>query len=136
VVAPVVPAPLASPACVACAVDGGNAFARYSPENRDALLAGRVITADAATDAAADEAATVEAAGVIHAPPARVWETLVDFPSRPRFQPATQEVHVVRTDADRVWVAQHLRFFLVDVRYTVINTLDPTAGRISFELDE
>jgi hypothetical protein len=35
-----------------------------------------------------------------------------------------------------VWVAQRLRFFLVDVRYTVINTLDPVTGRMGFVLDE
>jgi hypothetical protein len=34
----------------------------------------------------------------------------------------------VRVDGNRVWVAEHLRFFLVDVRYTVINTLDPAHG--------
>src|SRR6185369_7100480 len=43
---------------------------------------------------------------------------------------------VVRVDGDRVWLAQHLRFFFVDVRYTVIDTLDPVTGRIGVVLDE
>jgi hypothetical protein len=33
-------------------------------------------------------------------------------------------------------VAQHLRFFMVDVRFTVINTADPAMGTLSWVLDE
>ena len=133
---PLVPGALASPACVACAVDGENALGHYSRADRDALLDGRVVAADSTASDSDDEVGTVEAAGIIHEPPARVWATLVDFPSRPRFQPGTQDVHVVRVDGNRVWVAEHLRFFLVDVRYVVVNTLDPVTGRIAFALDE
>src|SRR6476620_5426945 len=102
------PAPLASPTCVACSVDGESVFGRYSREERDALMAGRVVTDAAADHAGVDgaEATTVAVAGIIRQPAAQVWATLVDFPSRPRFQPGTKDVHVVRIDGDQVWLAQ------------------------------
>ncbi len=132
-----VPAALSAPACVACQVDGERARRDYSTDDWNALVAGKVLSSEAADgESGEDREGTVQAVGVIEDVPSHVWTTLVDFASRPRFQPGTKEVRVVRVDGDRVWVAEHLRFFLVDVRYTVINTLDPAGGTIRFVLDE
>jgi hypothetical protein len=124
----------AAPSCVACGVDADADRARYSAVDWAALTAGEVLTSIVADDV--NGRATVEAAAIVPAPPLRVWETLVDFPARPRFQPGTQEVRVVRTEGERVWVAQHLRFFGIDVRFTIINTLDPSRGVLRWILDE
>jgi hypothetical protein len=124
-----VPEALSAPACVACQVDGERMRVGYSKEDWKALTAGQVLTSKVVDG-------TVQAIGIIPDHPSHVWKTLVDFPSRPSFQPGTKEVRVVRVDDNRVWVAQHLRMLLIDVRYTVINTLDPASGTIRFVLDE
>ena len=137
VISATVPEALSAPACVACQVDGESIRRNYSTDDWNALVAGKVLTSEL-VDGKPGEAqqSTVQAVGIIRDAPSRVWATLVDFASRPRFQPGTKDVRVMRVDDDRVWVAQHLRFFLVDVRYTVINTLDPASGTIRFVLDE
>lgn len=132
-----VPEALSAPACVACQVDGERIRRDHSTDDWNALAAGKVLTSEVA-DGEPGEAqqSTVQAAGIIQDAPSRVWTTLVDFTSHPRFAPGTKDVRVVRVDGDRVWVAEHLRFFLVDVRYTLINTLDPASGTIRWVLDE
>jgi len=133
----IVPGELSAPACVACQVDGERIRRDYSTDDWNALLAGKVLTSEQAEEPPGeDHQRTVQAVGIIRTPPSRVWMTLVDFASRPKFQPNTKEARVVRVDHERVWVAQHLRFFLVDVRFTVINTLDPANGVIRFVLDK
>jgi len=130
-------ATLPPPACVACQVDVERARHAYSSDEWKALTAGEVVTPDAtASDSSETRAGTVQAAGIVRHPPPLVWATLVDFASRPKFQPNTREVRIVKVDGNRVWLAEHLRFFLVDVRYTVINTLDPEHGTVSWALDE
>lgn len=132
-----VPETLSAPACVACQIDGEGVRRDYSTEDWNALVAGQVLTSEVADrETGGAQRSTVEAVGIIRNTPSRVWTTLVDFASRPKFQPNTQEVRVVRVHGDRVWAAQHLRFFLVDVRFTIINTLDPTNGTLRFVLDE
>ena len=132
-----VPEALAAPACVACQVDGERIRRTYSAEDWKTLAAGQVLTSEVVDGELGEvQQGTVQAVGIIPDAPSRVWTTLVDFAARPRFQPGTKEMRVVRVDDDRVWVAQHLRLFLVDVRYTVINTLDPASGTIQFVLDE
>lgn len=132
-----VPDALSAPACVACQVDGERLRGDYSTEDWKALTAGRVLTSKVVDEELGEvQHGTVQAVGIVPREPARVWTTLVDFASRPRFQPGTKEVRVVRVDDNRVWVAQHLSMFLVDVRYTVINTLDPASGTVRFVLDE
>jgi hypothetical protein len=126
VTAATVPEALSAPVCVACQVDGDRIRDEYSSDDWNTLTAGKVLTSDV-TDGGpgANKEGTVQAAGIILRPPSHVWTTLVDFASRPQFQPGTKDVRVVRVDGNRVWVTEHLRFFLVDVGYTVINTLDP-----------
>ena len=123
------------PPCVACRHDGTSA-PRYSADERAALDAGEVVVSDATAESSGDARATVRAAAIIHQPPALVWQTLIDFPARARWQADTKEARVVRADRDRVWVAQHVRLFLVDIRFTVINTLDPERGVLSWVLDD
>jgi uncharacterized protein YndB with AHSA1/START domain len=137
VTAATVPEVLSAPVCVACQVDGDRIRGEYSADDWNTLTAGKVLTSDV-TDGGSGEAkeGTVQAAGIILRPPSRVWTTLVDFASRPRFQPGTKDVRVVRVEGNRVWVTEHLRFFLVDVHYTVINTLDPARGTVRWVLDE
>jgi hypothetical protein len=132
-----VPEKLSAPPCVACQVDGELIRRDYPTADWNALAAGKVLTSEVVDGEPGEpQQGTVQAAGIIQDAPSRVWTTLVDFASRPRFQPDTKDVRVVRVDDDRVWVAEHLRVFLVDVRYTVINTLDPASGTIRFVLDE
>ena len=133
----IVPRALVAPECVACRVDPDAVRRTYSADEWTALTAGKIVLSDV-SDRGAGTASqgTVQAAGVIPHPPARVWETLVDFASRPRFQPGTKEVRVERVVDNRIWVAQHLRFFMVDVRFTIINTADPGTGTLSWVLDD
>jgi uncharacterized protein YndB with AHSA1/START domain len=131
------PEALVAPACVACHVDGEHITQSYSTDEWKALTAGKVLTAKVANEEAhKDQQGTVQAMGIIEHSPSRVWATLVDFASRPLFQPGTKEARVVQVDGNRAWVAEHLRFFLVDIRYTVINTLDPAGGTMRWVLDE
>jgi hypothetical protein len=108
----------------------------YSHDDWTALTDGDVLTPKVALETRSNQQGTVQAMGIIQHAPARVWATLVDFASRPRFQPGTKQVRVVQVDGNRVWLAEHLRFFLVDIRFTVVNTLDPSAGTIRWVLDE
>ena len=136
-VAAALPEALAAPPCVACKVDGDEARRAYSTDDWTALTAGRVVVSDVPDESAeGSRQGSIAAAGIIPHPPARVWATLVDFEAHPKFQHDAKEVRIDRVDGNRAWIAQRLRFFLVDVRFTVINTLDPVAGTIRWLLDE
>jgi len=73
---------------------------------------------------------------VINHRPAQVWNVIIDFKTRKAWEPGCRDIAVTRVDGNRVWVEEHMRFFLVGVRYRIINTLDPEAGIIRFSLDE
>ncbi len=120
------PDALRAPSCVACNMPD----ARRLPN--DEIVVSEID--DPGSEA--DGRGTVEVIGIVARPPARVWSVLVDFVGRPSWQPGATSVAIARLDGDRVWVDEHERFFLVDIRYRLLQTLDPEHGEIRFVLDD
>jgi uncharacterized protein YndB with AHSA1/START domain len=129
------PPALASPPNVASQVDVDHIRSRYSSEDWRALQDGKIVSSEV-RESGAGEASTAQAAGIIRYPPKDVWTVLTDFPSRPRYHPSTKEARIVRVDGNRVWVAEHLKFLWVNVRFHVIDTLNPELGTVSWVMDE
>ena len=126
------PPSLAAPVCVACAAPAADDTAELAR-----LRKGEILTVQAQElDAAGTTRHTVEVSALLPHRPAEVWTVLTDFAGRPRWQPSTREVAVVRVDGPRVWVDEWARFFLFDVRYRLALTLDTEAGTIEFAMDE
>lgn len=124
-----------APACVACDVDGTGVRGRFSEENWKALTSGTILTSEAG-EASQPDQGSIEAAGIIRYPPGQVWTVVTDFESRPNYVPNTKEVHILRVDGARVWVAQHLKVLLMSIRFAVICTLDPEHGSVSWMMDQ
>lgn len=109
----------------------------YSAEDWRALDDGKIITSEVREGSSGDsERSTARAAAIIRYPPTSVWTVLTDFESRPKYHSSTKEACIARVDGNRVWVAEHLRFLLVNVRFRVIDTLEPELGSLSWVMDE
>jgi ribosome-associated toxin RatA of RatAB toxin-antitoxin module len=129
------PSALESPACVACKVDAAQWRQNYSEEDWQQILNGEILVSDRKEESEELEG-MVHADALIRHPPKQVWHVLVDFESRPEYISDVEEIAIVRREGNRVWADEHLRFLFTDVRYRVINTIDPEAGSISWKLDE
>src|SRR5262245_58462095 len=124
-----------APGCVACAVDGDAVRQAYSDEQWGELTSGKVLTFEAVESEKPDQRGG-EAAGIIHYPPEQVWSVVTDFEARPRYVANAKEVRIVQVDGDRVWLAQHLKVLLTNVRFGTICTLQPDRGFVSWVLDD
>lgn len=130
------PAALASPACVACEVDAAQWRERYSDDDWRQILEGEVVVSDTKDESSETLEGMVRADALIRHPPKQVWHVLTDFESRSEYISDVEKIDVVRREGNRVWADEHLRFLFVDVRFRVVNTIDPETGSISWELDE
>jgi uncharacterized membrane protein len=72
---------------------------------------------------------------IVPRPAAEVWAVLADFESRPEFLPNISESRVERVEDTRVWIRQHVRVLWMQIRYTLIMTLDPPRGLMTSVLD-
>jgi len=129
------PAP-PSAICLACRTDPEAIRRTYADAEWEAMQRGEVITtqvADARSHAGVTS--TMEASAIVPHPPEPVWSVVVDFESRPRFVPGNKAARILRRDGNRVWVAEHLRVMLVNIRFVVISTLEPEAGSVTWRLD-
>lgn len=130
------PAELASPACIACNVDVMQARQGYSDSEWKTLENREVVIAETPADSGDPSQHKVRANVIIDSSPQQVWAVLTDFPSRPKFTPDLKDMRVVRVVGKRVWVDEYLKFLVVDIRFRVINTLEPNLGTMSWELDK
>jgi len=131
-------ADLVHPPCVACEQPADAARALFSDADWSRLEAGDVVVVDRSptTKDGADAALRESAAAVIvPRPAADVWAVLTDFESRPKVLPNITESHIDRVEDNRAWVRQAVDIFWTKIRYTLIATLDPTRGLITFVLD-
>jgi len=129
------PAAMSAPACVACSVDGTGLRLTFSDEKWQALTRGAILTSEAAEPSQPDQR-SIEASGIIRYPPGEVWTVVTDFESRPNYVSNSKEVHILRVDGARVWVAEHLKVLLMSIRFAVVCTLDPEHGSVSWMLDK
>lgn len=132
------PSPPAVPttACIGCRSDLPQLRSSYSAEDWQALLRGKVITtrrADAAS--ATGGQSTSEASAIVPYPPAQVWSVVTDFESRPRFVPGLKSVQILRREGKRLWIAEHLRILLINIRFVVVSTVDVEQGSVTWVMD-
>lgn len=129
--------PADSAACVACRVDLNAMRKGYSADDWQALTRGEIVTSQTEeTQADGSTQSNIESSAIISYPAALVWSVVTDVEARPKFIPGVKGVRIVRVDGNRIWVAQHLRFFLVNIRYQVVDTLDPDRGIVVWTLDK
>ncbi|MCC6763154.1 MAG: SRPBCC family protein [Deltaproteobacteria bacterium] len=123
--------------CVACGERGPVSRRALSEDAWRAIADGEVVTSSIREPSPDETArASVEVTGLVLHPPDHVWAVLTDFEAQARWQPGIEETRVVRTEGDRIWVDERLRFFLVGVRYRMIYRLEPEVGSISWTVDE
>jgi ribosome-associated toxin RatA of RatAB toxin-antitoxin module len=130
-----VDSPTPATRCVGCAVDVEAIRRSYTREQWAELTRGEVVQSEDERDPAAHAPTRVAASALIPYPPEPVWQVVTDFESRPQFVPGVKEARILRTDGDRLWVAEHLHAFFLDVRFVTIVTLDPEHGRVSWVMD-
>ena len=126
------PKALRSPSSVAPGVNADRIRRRYSKREWESLEAGEIVSG--ATREADGQHA--HAAGMMAYLARDLWPILVDFEARPAFLPGAQDIRIVKVDGNRVWLAEHVKVLFVNVRYQVVNTLDPRAGSVSWTLDD
>jgi len=124
------------PSCIGCRADVTQVRSSYTDADWQALLQGKVVTRQIGDARSASTVQTTnEASAIIPYPPAQVWSVVTDFESRPRYVPGAKEAHIVRREGNRLWIDEHLRIFFINVRFTVISTLDPEQGSVTWVLD-
>jgi len=133
------PVELRRPQCVACQQPAGAARALFSEADWRRLQNGEVVIVDhrpTVADGEDDSFVSENAAAVIvPRPAAEAWAVLADFESRPEFLPNISESRVERVEGTRVWISQHVRVLWMQIRYTLIMTLDPARGLMTSVLD-
>ncbi len=127
------------PPCVACRLSAEAARSRFSADDWTRLANGEVVIVDrqpTVADGGGDGSVSdSEAAVVVPRPPAEVWAVLADFEARPDFLPNISESRIERVEDARVWIEQHVSVLWMEVRYTLIMTLDPVHGLMTSVLD-
>ena len=124
--------------CIACRADLDAMLKGYSGDDWQALTRGEIVTSQT-EESQADSSvqSDIESSAIISYPAALVWSVVTDVEARSKLTPGVKEVRIVRVDGNRIWVAYHLRFlFLVNVRYEVVDTLDPGQGIVTWTLDK
>jgi len=134
------PKELLRPPCVACRQPAGAARELFSEAEWASLEKGEVVIVDysrTAKGGAGDGAAPREsvAAVIVPRPATEVWAVLADFESRPKIFPNVSESHIDRVENNRAWIRQSVDIFWAKIRYTLIVTLDPASGVMTFVLD-
>ena len=131
------PAELRCPQCVACQQPAGAARALFSEADWRRLENGEVVIIDRRPKMADDDSVVheSEAAVIVPRPATEVWAVLADFESRPEFLPNISESRVERVEDARVWIKQRVKVFWMQIRYTLIMTLDPARGLMTSILD-
>jgi len=125
-----------TPACIGCRAELPGIRSSYSDAEWQALTEGKVVTTTVGdAHAGGGTQSTNEASTIIPYPPAEVWSVVTDFESRPRFVPGNKEAQIVRRVGNRVWIAEHLRILLINVRFVVISTLEPEQGVVTWVID-
>lgn len=133
------PQPPAVQPCIACRADAAAVRAELGEERWAKLARGEVVTLRADVPAANGESSTqteVQSLAIFDHPPERVWEVLTDFEARPRYFKDLKELKIVRREGNRYWLSERVRVFLFNIRYQVINTLDPERGTVAWKLDK
>jgi hypothetical protein len=130
------PGELQCPPCVGCEQPADAARGLFSAADWKRLRDGEVVVVDrsrAGGDGTAPKES--EAAVIIPRPPVEVWAVLVDFESRPRIWPEVSESQLERVEDNRAWIRQSMKILWMNIRYTLIATLDPALGVMTFALD-
>jgi ribosome-associated toxin RatA of RatAB toxin-antitoxin module len=131
------PLALTAPDCVGCAAGVEHPRAGYSDDQWGALTRGEIVTSETQeANSGTSVRTSVETSGIISFPPAQVWSVVTDFEARPKFIPGVKDVHLVRAEGNRLWVAEHVRILLMNVRFQVICTLDPARGSVTWVIDD
>ena len=134
------PNELLRPPCVACEEPAGGARELFSEAGWVSLEKGGVVIVDhspAAKGGEGDGSVPRErvAAVIVPRPATEVWAVLADFESRPKVLPDVSESHIDRVENNRAWIRQSVDVFWAKIRYTLIATLDPARGLMTFVLD-
>jgi ribosome-associated toxin RatA of RatAB toxin-antitoxin module len=130
------PSVLPTPGCIGCRADLTQVRSSYTAADWQALQQGKVVTTTVAdARAPGGTQSTNEASAIIPYPPPEVWSVVTDFESRPRYVPGNKEARIIRREGNRVWIAEHLRILLINVRFVVISTLDPEQGTVTWVID-
>jgi ribosome-associated toxin RatA of RatAB toxin-antitoxin module len=130
---PAAPTPAA---CIGCRVDLAPIRSSYSEADWQALMHGKVVTTTVRDAHSGDGVqSTNEASVVIPYPPAEVWSVVTDFESRPHFVPGVKEAQITRREGNRLWITEHLRVLLINVRFVVLSTVDPEQGAVTWVID-
>ena len=129
--------PANSAPCVACRAELGAISNGYSADDWQALTRGEIVTSEA-EQANSDGSAEshIESSAIIPYPATLVWSVIIDVDARYKFIPGVKSIRIIRTDGNRIWVLYQLRYFLVNVRYEVVNTLHPEQGLMAWTLDK
>ncbi len=125
-----------SEACIACRAEVDSIRGVLSEREWAAVQGGEIVTSKVdSKDADGHKKSLVQSSAILSFPAAEVWSVVIDFESRPKFVPGAKEVKTIRREGNQLWLQEHLRVFLMNIRFGVINTLEPELGRVTWRID-
>jgi ribosome-associated toxin RatA of RatAB toxin-antitoxin module len=128
--------PSSVPVCIACRADLAQIRSGYSATDWTALTQGEIVTSDERSIGPnGTTRGIVGSTAILPQTATQVWSVLTDFEARADFLPTMKESRIVRIDGNRVWVAERLRIFFVNIYLQAISTLHPEEGSITWVLD-
>jgi hypothetical protein len=113
---------------------GPAAAAALSPEQRQHLDAGEVVVLDQLPPGASGSAQGGTAVAIVCAPPARVWDILVDWPNHPALYPRVTHAEVTQTEGARVRVRYTLAIGPLSFDVHMDKHPDPARRRVTWQL--
>ena len=123
-------------ACIACRADVDSIRKTLSERDWEVVQQGEIVTSKVDSQGPnGNKESAVQSAAILRFPVDAVWSVLIDFEARSRFIPGVKEIKIVRHEANRFWLEEHLRVFLWNIRFGAINTLDPEHGRVSWRIN-
>lgn len=130
------PDAVATESCIACRAKVESIRSTLSNTEWEEVQRGEIITSKVDTnDAQGNKQSLVQSAAIVRFTPAEVWSVVIDFESRNKFVPGNQEAKIVRREGNQWWIREHLRVLLMNIRFGVINTIEPEIGRVTWRID-
>jgi len=112
-------------------------LARFSPEQREKLLAGEAIYEYVIQDGTSSSPSGYGKASVlVKAPADRCFQSFCEFDKHAQYFPHMTASRVVASEGDFLILYKELSFTVKTVKYYIRYKVDPAAHRVDFEMDQ
>jgi len=116
---------------------GKSPLDRFSSEEQKNLLAGKPIYRfQKSADAEGKYSGYGQCWAIINSPIDTCFKIFLEFEKQYQYYPRKTKSEVVNRKPNQVWLLNVFDFYLAEISYTVLYTIDPNRYRIEFQLDQ